>query len=259
MLDIKQIKEQYPSNLHRYDRGLLREYLQYLILSILFSHKKSVKLRFLGGTCLRIVHGLPRFSEDLDFDNKDLDLNDFKKLTDYVSSELEKRGFVVETRFIKKGAFHFYIKFPELLFKHGLSPLKEEKILIQLDTFDQGVDYEANTFILNKFGLLDRILVTPKDVILAQKLWTITERNRLKGRDFYDIMFLLQTTEPNEKFLMNKFAAGSLKEALDVVMDSISNADFEVLAEDVRPFLINPSDAEKLVNFKEFLKQEFGL
>lgn len=177
-------------------------------------------------------------------------LTNFLKDSDSLSKKLVGVEYV-----IPKGT----TKFPELLFKHGLSPLKEERILIQLDTFDQGIDYEASTFILNKFGLLDRILVTPKDVILAQKLWTITNRNRLKGRDFYDIMFLLQTTDPNEEFLKTKFKVGSLEEALHVVMDSIATANFEALADDVRPFLINPSDAEKLVNFKDFLKQEFEL
>jgi predicted nucleotidyltransferase component of viral defense system len=48
---------------------MIREYLQYKILEILFDSPYSTGFCFLGGTCLRIVHGNRRFSEDLDFDN----------------------------------------------------------------------------------------------------------------------------------------------------------------------------------------------
>ena len=104
MLDINSIKFQYPSNLHQFDRGLLREYLQYLILSVVFSHKNGRKLSFLGGTCLRIVYGLPRFSEDLDFDNKDLSFAEFEEIGESIKKALEKQGFVVSIRFIKLGS-----------------------------------------------------------------------------------------------------------------------------------------------------------
>ena len=80
MLSIEEIKKQYPSDIHKFERGLLREYLQFLILEIIFSSNISTKLSFLGGTCLRIVHGIKRFSEDLDFDNKELSSKEFISL-----------------------------------------------------------------------------------------------------------------------------------------------------------------------------------
>lgn len=256
MLDFTQIKQAYPENLHQFDRGLLREYLQYLILSLIFNHPISRKLSFLGGTNLRIVHGLPRFSEDIDFDNKDLTEEEFEKLSRYLEVELRRQGFEVESQNISKGAFHVYIKFPDLLYKQGLSPHQSEKILIQVDTFDQGVYYQSEVFILNRFEIFDQILVTPRPVILSQKLWTITQRPRLKGRDFFDIMFLLQNAKPDMSFLEAKFGSDKLTEIKTQILDHISDANFEDLANDVRPFLVSPQDADKIKLFPEFLNQQ---
>lgn len=256
MLSIGEIKRQYPDSLHSYNKGLLREYLQYNILAIIFSHEIGRKLSFLGGTNLRIVHGLKRFSEDIDFDNKDLSEDEFEMLGEFVKKELKKLGFEVEIRFTQKEAFHCYIRFPKLLFEQGLSPIEEEKILIRVDTYDQGVFYEPEIFLLDKFDLFKQILITPKDIILSQKLWTITQRKRLKGRDFYDIMFLLQSTKPDNKFLKAKFETNDMSKVAEILLKSLEEVSFIDLAKDVQPFLINENAAEILSNFKIFLKQQ---
>ena len=46
MLDISEIKKTYPSEFQTFNRGLVREYLQYNILSIIFSNEISRKLSF---------------------------------------------------------------------------------------------------------------------------------------------------------------------------------------------------------------------
>lgn len=255
MLDIATIKKAYDSQFHAFDRAMMREYLQYQILAILFSHPLGSKLSFLGGTCLRIVHGLPRFSEDIDFDNKDLSEAEFRQLGQFLHKELEKNGYLVEIRFVTKGAFHCYIKFPDLLYQQGLSPQKGEKILIQVDTFDQKVNYESKVFILDKFDFFHQIKTTPKEVILAQKLWTITQRPRLKGRDFFDIMFLLQNTAIDPTFLQAKFGMLQIPEIITRILAELSEVDYTQLADDVRPFLLRPADADKIALFPDFLKQ----
>ncbi len=256
MLDINQIKQAYDPRFHMFDRVLLREYLQYQILALIFEHPLSQKLSFLGGTCLRIAYQLPRFSEDIDFDNKQLAEDEFRTLSVYVQKELEKRGYLIELQFITKAAFHCNIKFPDLLFQNGITPQKREKILIQVDTFDQGVNYESEMFILNKFEFFSQIRVTPKAVILAQKLWTVTQRARFKGRDFFDVMFLLQTTQPNLEFLQAKFGKYKLSVILEKILKEIEQADYDQLANDVRPFLPEPKDADRIKLFPHFLKQE---
>ena len=80
MLNIKQIESFYPESLKPFKRNLLREYLQYKILEIIFDSRYGDKLAFMGGTATRIIHSNTRFSEDLDFDNLGLNKNEFVKL-----------------------------------------------------------------------------------------------------------------------------------------------------------------------------------
>lgn len=70
MLELSQIESFYPESLRPFKKNLLREYLQYKILEIIFLSEFAQGLSFMGGSAIHIVHGLPRFSEDLDFDNR---------------------------------------------------------------------------------------------------------------------------------------------------------------------------------------------
>lgn len=146
MLPLTEIEKYYPENLRGFKRFILREYLQHKILQIVFDSEFANRLCFLGGTCLRIVHGNNRFSEDLDFDNFGMEESEFQKVAQTIERELEKEGYQVEMKTILKSAFHCHIRFPELLYKEGLSGHLEEKILIQLDMNEMGRDVAAFLF-----------------------------------------------------------------------------------------------------------------
>jgi predicted nucleotidyltransferase component of viral defense system len=81
MLDIEQIQSFYPEHIRPFKKNLLREYLQYKILEAIFESPLAEKLTLMGGTCIHIIHGSPRFSEVLDFDNPDIDRHDFETLS----------------------------------------------------------------------------------------------------------------------------------------------------------------------------------
>ncbi|MCC7290395.1 nucleotidyl transferase AbiEii/AbiGii toxin family protein [bacterium] len=255
MLSLEEIKKQFPSDVNIFERGILREYLQYLILEITFNSNISTKLSFLGGTCLRIVHGIKRFSEDLDFDNKNLTIEEFTSLAKNIGLELKRQGFDVETSITEKKSIHCHVKFSGILFASKLSNTKSEKIDIQIDTFDQGYEYTPELYLLNKFNVFKQIRITPKTIILAQKLWTITQRNRSKGRDYYDIIQLLQNTKPDIGFLKLKFESSSLGEIKAKILESISNVNLEEVAKDVEPFLVNVEESKKIFLFRDYLKQ----
>lgn len=255
MLSLNEIKKQYPSDIQKFDRGLLREYLQYLILEIIFSSNISNKFSFLGGTCLRIVHGIKRFSEDLDFDNKELSSKEFTSLAKKVEQDLQRQGFDVEIKVTEKKAIHCHVRFSNILFENELSNIKSEKIDIQIDTFDQGYVYESELYLLNKFNVFKQIRVTPKEIILSQKLWTITQRNRAKGRDFYDIIYLLQNTKPDIGFLTLKFRVSNWDEAREKILEGIEGIDLDSMVKDVLPFLTNNKEGDKIKLFRDYLKQ----
>ena len=153
MLSLEQIKKQYPENLQPFERFMLREYLQCKVLEIIFDSKYANRFALIGGTALRLLHGSERVSEDLDFDNFGLTMEDFSGITSHIRTELELEGYRVEIRDVERGAYHCYIRFPKLLYESGLAGQDEEKILIRLDSEAQHFDFLPETILLNKFDI----------------------------------------------------------------------------------------------------------
>jgi len=255
MLEFQQIKEQYPENLQRFERSILREYLQYKILQAIFDSKHASKLAFLGGTALRIVYGNTRFSEDIDLDNFGLSWSEFEEVIDKVSRFLSLEGFEVEVKNVKKGAYHCNLRFPELFFAQGLSPLPGEKILIQVDTTAQGFEYQPEIVLLNKFDIFTEIRVTPLDILLSQKIYTAVNRKKPKGRDFYDITFLAVRTKPDYGFLSQKLGINSAEDLKREILIRIKDYDFKAISNDVSAFLMTQNDVLRVEKFREFWEQ----
>ena len=255
MLELEQIKKEYSESLQGYERAIVREYLQYKILQAIFESKQASKLSFLGGTALRIVHGNSRFSEDIDLDNFGLSWQAFVDMIQRVELFLGQEGFLVEASVVVKEAFHCNLRFPDLLFKQGLSPHHQGKILIQIDTVDQGYDYAPEIKILNKFDVFTELRVTPLNILLSQKIYTAVNRKRPKGRDFYDITFLFSKTKPDFGYINQKMGITSPERLREELLQKIENYDFDALAVDVTPFLIAKEQVNRVVKFREFWKQ----
>jgi len=254
MLSLQEIEKYYPENIKKFKRNVLREYLQYKILQIIFNSKQASKLSFLGGTALRIVHNNTRFSEDLDFDNFGLTENEFDEISLIVKKQLELEGYEVEVKNVYKGAYRCYVRIPRLLFDSGLSGYEEEKVLIQLDTAPHGFKYQPERVILNKFDVFTEINTTPLDIILAQKIFAIFNRKALKGRDFYDAIFLLSKTKPNYDYLQLKLKVKNGQELKEKLLTLDEKVNFNKMVKDVEPFLFNPEDSKKVMLFKKYIK-----
>lgn len=256
MLTLREIQPFYPENLHRFPRFLLREYLQYKILEIIFESRYATHLCFLGGTCLRIVHGNNRFSEDLDFDNMDLKEDAFQDIADEIEKQLEREGYDVELKTVMKGAWHCHIKFPGLLFEEGLSGHSEEKILIQLDTEPQHFDYEPERHILNKFDVFTTILTTPLPLLMAQKVYAIINRKGNKGRDFFDLVFLMsRDIKPNYNYLDAKLSISNADALKAKILETCDQLNMEEMANDVKSFLFENSEVKRVVRFTDVVRQ----
>lgn len=248
--------QEYPAELHNRPRLILREYLQYKILEILFESPFARKFSFLGGTCLRIVHGNRRFSEDLDFDNFNLLPEEFEQVANLIAAKLQLQGYETEMKNVFRGAYHCHIRFPGLLFEQGLSGYREEKILIQLDTEPQHFDFQPELRYLNRFDVFTGIFATPPDLLLAQKFTAICNRRRKMGRDFYDAVFLLgQSVKPNYDFLAVKLDIHTPKQLRERVLEICNRLDMNDLATDVQPILFDPADDKRVRQFAGFIGQ----
>jgi len=256
MLTLNHIKQQYSEKVFRRNpKAVLVEYLQYELLDSIFKQAGSEHLSFMGGTAIRIVYNSSRFSEDLDFDNFGLSYKNFEAIFEKVVDDMKNKGFDLEFRFVKKGAYHCYIKFPDLLFPNNLTEHQSEKILVRIDAVSKKKNFQPKIWTLNGFDVYRIILVNPSPVILSQKLFTILQRKREKGRDFYDVSYLLGLTRPDYDFLEKEYGE-TKKKFKDKFFKKISKLNINELAQDVLPFLINPDGQERILSFREYIKQE---
>ncbi len=252
MMAIDQIQKWYPDGLHRRKLDLLREYIQYEMLQALYRSKHGYRYVFLEGTCLRIAYGTERFSEDLDFDNRDLTPADFEEAVAIIQRWLERNGYEVTIRLVHKGAYHARITFPGPLYKYDLSPHKEAKMLIKMDTEKQHYDYQPRVHTLSKFGIQNDILVTPPELLCAQKIAAVLGRKRPKGRDFYDLHWLLQQYRPDFGYLRQRLDINDVKALRERVAGHIEHFNFDDLAQGVAAFLFNPDDVDRVRHFPAF-------
>jgi predicted nucleotidyltransferase component of viral defense system len=256
MIRLDILKNEFPQAIRGFEREVLREYLQCLILQILFESDYANKFCFLGGTSIRLVHNSNRFSEDLDFDNFSISKKEFIQVSDLIRRQLNLQGFNIDVEIVGKAAFRLDIKFVDVLQEYNLTGHKNQKLLIQFDTEAQKFDYKPEQFILNRFGVFSQLIVTPVDLLLAQNFYAILNRPRNKGRDFYDVVFLLgMNVKPNYDYLEFKLGIDNEKELKERIWAHCQKLDMKAQAIDVQPFLFNIHDMKMIEMFPAYIKQ----
>ncbi len=228
--------------------NIMREYLQAYVLKIMHDRKAFASLAFVGGTALRFLYKLPRFSEDLDFSlHKDYVLP-FGDLMSVVKKELMLAGYDVEVAYRdNKTVQSSLLKFEGLMYEAKLSPMKSQKnsIKIEVDTNPpQGAG--VVTQIVDKFFPI-AFLTYDLPSLLAGKMHALLSRKYLKGRDYFDIAwYLLRFKElsPNFELLHNALKqTGYLGEFpnpnnwRECLYEIVKKADWKIVDKDVTVFL----------------------
>jgi predicted nucleotidyltransferase component of viral defense system len=258
MIELEQIKGYFPAELQsnaNYDKYMLKEYIQLMILDFLSTSPWIEKVIFIGGTNLRLVKGIDRFSEDLDFDCKNLSEEDFMRMTDDVLRFLQRSGFNTETRDKdnpRLTAFRRNLYFPELLFELGLSGHKAERFLIKIEAQDQGYSYAPMMVNIRRAGFFFPFPVPSDSVLCAMKLSALL--NRAKGRDFYDAIFLLGQTEPDYGYLAAKWGIHNKAELKTALMQIVEKTDLVTKSRDFEHLLFNKTNIRKVLMFPVFVE-----
>ena len=227
-----------------------------MVLDYLATTQYLSKLAFIGGTNLRLIKGIDRFSEDLDFDCKDLSEQDFVDMTDKVIAFLKNSGLTVETRDKandKLTAFRRNIFFPEFLFELGLTGHREERFLLKIEAQNQGVPYQTEMRHVQRCGFFFSLPVPPDSVLLSMKLSALLAR--AKGRDFYDCMFLMQQTKPSYEFLKERVGISNTEDLKKAITDKLSAVDLNVKKRDFEHLLFDTHSADKILLFPEFVEE----
>ncbi len=258
MIDISYIKTFFPPAIaqeSRFDRYMLKEYLQLMILDYLATMPYVRKLAFIGGTNLRLIQGIDRFSEDLDFDCKDFSEREFIDMTDKIVSFLRQNNIDVEPRDRENPrltAFRRNLYFPQMLFNLGLTGHREERLLLKIESQDQGVSYRPSVASVNRMGFFFTVQVPPLDVLCAMKFSAVLARQ--KGRDFYDAIFLLSKTRPNLNFLKQKTGIASLEDLKVAIANRMKQVDLVQKRRDFAHLLFRDSNADRILQFAEIVQ-----
>ena len=258
MIDMDFVRGYFPPQMREnalFDKHMLKEYLQSMILDFLSSTPYMRKMAFIGGTNLRLIKGIDRFSEDLDFDCKEMDKEEFMRMTDEVLTFLHRSGLAVEAKDRenpKLTAFRRNIHFPQLLFDLELTGHRDERFLIKIETQDQGIAYTPTIANVKVCGFFFPLPVPPDGVLCAMKLAALLARG--KGRDFYDAMFLLSRTAPDFYFLKARCGIGSSEELKTAVRKMLETTDLNVKKRDFEHLLFDRRNADKILRFGEFME-----
>lgn len=234
--------------------NVLREYLQALVLRSLHESEGFRCLAFVGGTALRFLYALPRFSEDLDFS---LDSNVGYKPEEWmtkVKRDLLLGGLDATVNWNDRKTVQVtWIKIAGVLKDAGLAAMPQQTLSIKLeiDTRPPAGAKTHNQVVERHRMFAAKCYDLPS--LMAGKLHALITRKYPKGRDWYDFMWYSARrppVEPNLTLLQNaleqthgtgQFVAGSWAQH---VTDKLASLDMEKLRDDVRPFLERQGDVD---------------
>lgn len=230
----------------------LREFLQALVLRSLHDSQAFVNLAFVGGTALRFIYNLRRFSEDLDFCLVEREGYTPEVWLRQLKTRLQQANFEATVRWQGKSVVQkAWVRVPGLLYEVGLSPMREQNLSIKLE-----IDTAPPSGATLDRTLVDRhrlVALQHYDLpsLMAGKLHALICRSYPKGRDWYDLLWYRAQRppiEPNPSFLQNALDQTETPGAVvasawkELLVEKLSNAGPEKLLADVAPFLELPEE-----------------
>jgi predicted nucleotidyltransferase component of viral defense system len=258
MMSIAQIKSFYPPSMQEnagFLKHILKEYLQLLILEFLSATRYVRSVALIGGTNMRLVRGIDRFSEDLDFDCKNFSEEDFTEMTEDVLRFLTRNGFRVELKLNnnrKLSAFRSNLVFPEFLFDQGLTGHREERFLLKLEAEDQQYLYKPNLELIKGCGFFFSFPVPPDAVLCSMKISALLDRS--KGRDFYDVMVLLSQTKPDYSFLGRRYGIHDLMGLKKAFEEKLKEVELIRKRKDFEHLLFSRENSRRILHFEQFVR-----
>ena len=233
--------------------NLMREYIQSRTLRSLHESEAFRSLSFVGGTALRFLYGLPRFSEDLNFSLESGEGYKPELWMKKLKNDLFLAGFNIHLSWNARTNVHkAWIGIEDLMKEAGLAVLSEQRLSIKLEVDTnplRGAVLEKR--IITRYAL---IAIQHHDLpsLMAGKIHAMLARKYPKGRDWYDLLWYRghrPPLEPNEVLLqkaLDQTEGEGVKHASQWkqwILKKAGALDVMKLAADVRPFLERQEDA----------------
>jgi len=251
---LRSILETVPGNLNK--TLMAREYLQARILQALQDSGAFQRWAFVGGTALRFLYSIPRFSEDLDFSVIDREKDTgFSGALKSIESLFKKEAYDVSiSPKGEKTVASAFIKFRGLLYEIGLSPHESQVFSIKIE-----VDTNPPSGAVTQTSLVRRhvtlnLLHYDKASLLAGKLHALLTRRYTKGRDLFDLIWYLADRSwpaPNLTLLNAALAQTGWKGPVvtgdnwrSLLIGRFDKFNWEAAHLDVEQFLERPEDVK---------------
>ena len=237
------------------------------------------KAAFYGGTCLRIFHQLPRFSEDMDFSLLSADhsfnlenyfepiQNEFSAVGRNIGIEKKqkKADSHIESAFLKDNTDIVNIRF---------QTEPTVKIKIEVDK-NPPLNFKTEyKLLLLPFSFMTRCFTLPG--LFAGKMHALLFRNwrdRVKGRDWYDFEWYIRNNIPLDFVHFKERAVQSEGSQFSdltgeqfklLLSDKFKTTKIENVKNDVRRFVLNPKELDiwsedyflQLLDFLQFEETE---
>jgi predicted nucleotidyltransferase component of viral defense system len=251
-----QMMSRFEINSENDRRNAIHEVMQEIALAGLYRSGFFEKAAFYGGTCLRIFHSMPRFSQDMDFSlvtkAGSFDLKDyfpaivaeFKALgRDVVITRKEKSiTGNIESAFLKDNTEIYDLSF---------QTERAIKVKIEVDT-DPPLEFQTEQkLLLQPFSFMTRCFVLPD--MFAGKMHALLFRNwklRVKGRDWYDFEWYVRHQVPldfNHLQVRTRQFNGinmSREDFIDKLKNRLASAEIEMVKRDVTPFIMDMKELD---------------
>jgi predicted nucleotidyltransferase component of viral defense system len=227
-------------------RILLKEILGAFVLDYLYNHRIYRGLNFYGGTCLHVVYGLNRLSEDIDLDNgQGLGLQSLSDdLIEYIRKHLGYPEVSIRQQEGGEGILRLTLRFP-ILYQLGLSSHRDERLHLKLEISHHKqtarirktpIIYFGRSFVPAHFSL---------ETMMAGKMLACLEwsfqvggtMTLIKGRDYYDLLwFMQQRIQPlKEKLELDGKQPYNIKSAMLAIEEKVKTITRQDLAIDLFP------------------------
>lgn len=233
------------------NRNAMYEVTQQIALAGLYRGGFFEKAAFYGGTCLRIVHGLNRYSGDMGFSLLQKD-NDFKIENYFDAIVTEFKALGREVVITKKDKKNFgkgesaFLKDTTEVYDLTFQTEKSIKVKIEVDTAPP-LDFQTEQkLILQPFSFMVRCFALPD--LFAGKLHALVFRNwknRVKGRDWYDFEWYIRHGIPldyrhlRERIREFNGVDMSVEQFLMLLRERLLTVNLDQVKTDVRPFILD--------------------
>jgi predicted nucleotidyltransferase component of viral defense system len=263
-----------PLLLNETRRILLKSALQAQVLDFLYNHRQYRRLNFYGGTCLHVIYGLNRLSEDIDLDNsRDVTITALDEhLLNHFHQRLGYREATVKQQESDAGILRITLKFP-VLYDLGLTPHQDEQLHLKVEISQHPqiaqlrqtpVMFMGRSFVPSHFSL---------ETMMAGKILACLERSfikgatttMVKGRDFYDLLwFMQQRVQPlEEKLTKEGWRPYTIRTAMLELTEKVSTITPRDLSLDLLPLFERRAFIQAWVeafhdNFSELVRHYLG-